>query len=74
MKEAFVGKYRITTYGNAFLWRWHLLPAIGFSFEGTSYYLDFHFLPFSFHIAFENMIEVAEWEAKFEAKFGDEES
>ncbi len=71
MKGIFVGKYRITTYGNTFLWRWYLLPTIGFAFDRRSYYFDFHFLPFSFHIALENVIEVAEWEKQLDRKFKD---
>lgn len=58
--------YIITIYGSAMLDRWYLLPTVGIEVERRSYFIDFHFLFLSGHIAIEHIQDIVDWEQSLE--------
>ena len=62
MKKLNYKNYLITIYGSAMLDRWYLLPTIGIEVERRSYYVDFHLLFLSGHIAIEHIQDIVDWE------------
>ena len=66
MKKLNYKNYLITIYGSAMLDRWYLLPTVGIEVERRSYYVDFHFLFLSGHIAIEHVQDIVDWEQSME--------
>lgn len=66
MKKLNYKNYLITIYGSAMLDRWYLLPTVGIEVERRSYYIDFHFLFLSGHIAIEHVQDIVDWEQSME--------